>query len=69
MASRLRDTMAASQLPVSEREKITVTLSAGLAALGPEETVPSLLRRVDDALYEAKNGGRDRLCVAGDARQ
>ncbi|MBL7251423.1 sensor domain-containing diguanylate cyclase [Alloalcanivorax marinus] len=69
VASRLRNTMATSQLPVSDREKITVTLSAGLAALGPEETVPSLLRRVDDALYEAKNGGRDRLCEAGDARQ
>ena len=39
---------------------------AGLAELGPDDTLESLLHRVDAALYEAKNGGRDRLCVAGE---
>ncbi|MBF1803517.1 diguanylate cyclase [Alloalcanivorax profundimaris] len=66
VARRLRDTMAATPLPVSDEESIPVTLSAGLAELAPNDTVTSLLRRVDGALYEAKNGGRDGLCVAGE---
>lgn len=69
VAARLRNTMAANELPVSDQEKIAVTFSAGLAVLGPDETVASLLRRVDDALYEAKKGGRDRVCVAADPGQ
>ena len=66
VARRLRDTMAVTPLSVSDGESVTVTLSAGLAELGPDDTLESLLHRVDAALYEAKNGGRDRLCVAGE---
>ena len=58
--------MAVTPLSVSDGESVTVTLSAGLAELGPDDTLESLLHRVDAALYEAKNGGRDRLCVAGE---
>ncbi|MGF6276291.1 diguanylate cyclase (GGDEF)-like protein/PAS domain S-box-containing protein [Massilia sp. UYP11] len=32
-----------------------------------EEPIDQLLRRADQAMYEAKNGGRDALVVAGDA--
>ncbi|HEX2706758.1 MAG TPA: sensor domain-containing diguanylate cyclase [Solirubrobacterales bacterium] len=37
------------------------TCSAGLACWDSTESVDSLLRRADAALYEAKDGGRDRL--------
>lgn len=37
------------------------TCSAGLACWDFTESVDSLLRRADAALYEAKDGGRDRL--------
>ncbi len=41
-----------------------VTTSAGVAAWRQGETVQELLARADAALYEAKNGGRNRCVVA-----
>jgi diguanylate cyclase (GGDEF)-like protein len=40
-----------------------LTLSMGVAELQPDETVSSLIRRVDHALYAAKRRGRDRVCA------
>lgn len=39
------------------------TVSAGAATLRAGDTIDSLLLRADNALYQAKNGGRDRACV------
>lgn len=45
-------------------QQIKITLSIGLTALTPDDReFESLLRRADDALYEAKRTGRDRLIV------
>ncbi len=41
--------------------KPTVTVSMGAVAAEPSETVASVLRRADDALYRAKRGGRNRV--------
>jgi len=41
----------------------TATLSLGLVLNRPEETPAEILKRVDTALYEAKNGGRNKLVV------
>jgi diguanylate cyclase (GGDEF)-like protein len=41
-----------------------VTLSAGIAFAAPGEPVGEALRRADDALYAAKQGGRDRIAIA-----
>jgi len=38
-----------------------VTFSAGLTALGPEESVKDLFQRADDLLYQAKDSGRDQV--------
>jgi diguanylate cyclase (GGDEF)-like protein len=59
VADRLRRTVASlSDLPQA------VTISIGVASCHIDETVPSLLQRCDQALYEAKNGGRDRVLQA-----
>ena len=42
-----------------------MTASFGLALSRPGEPLDSLLCRADKALYEAKDGGRNRLAVAG----
>lgn len=45
---------------------LTVTLSAGVAtATDPMETGDQLLKRADEALYEAKAVGRDKVIAAG----
>lgn len=42
-----------------------MTASFGLARSRPDEPLDSLLCRADKALYEAKDGGRNRLAMAG----
>ena len=60
---RLR--MRTASLNVSSAEPTyKVTLSAGLASYREDDTVESMLRRADGALYEAKEKGRDRLVRA-----
>jgi PleD family two-component response regulator len=44
---------------------LACTVSAGLAALEPDETVSAWLARADAALYEAKHSGRDRVHAVG----
>lgn len=44
-------------------EPIRMTASMGIARLRPGETAPSWVERADRALYQAKNGGRDRIEV------
>lgn len=60
IAQQLVDAMAAELLPVAGR----VTISIGVADLsvGVEDGA-DLLRRADAALYQAKRGGRNRVCV------
>ncbi|GJL52875.1 MAG: hypothetical protein NPIRA02_00070 [Nitrospirales bacterium] len=47
-----------------EGTEIPITASIGLAELMPGESAASWVERADRALYQAKETGRDRLCVA-----
>jgi len=40
-----------------------VTVSIGVAAAAPGDTVERLIGRADDALYRAKAAGRNRVAV------
>lgn len=42
---------------------LTVTISAGVAFLQPEDDAQSLITRADSALYRSKQAGRDRVSV------
>ncbi|MBI3307561.1 MAG: CHASE2 domain-containing protein [Candidatus Omnitrophica bacterium] len=47
-----------------EGKAIPVTISLGVATLHPEESLPDLMvRRADDALYQAKRAGKNRVCT------
>jgi two-component system cell cycle response regulator len=65
VADRLRLAVADEPFLVGTGDKLPVTISVGLAITGqPEDTLEALLKRVDDALYAAKNGGRNRVVAA-----
>jgi len=51
----------AAARPLPDRE---VTVSVGVAVLRPGETADEWTGRADAALYEAKDGGRDRFALA-----
>lgn len=63
LAERLRANIEASQVRYLDKVLPAITISAGVAAF-PEDAddAASLLRRADEALYEAKDGGRNRIC-------
>lgn len=64
LAETLREAIAAHPF-VYVGETIAVSASFGLAEFGrPERDLAGLVRRADEALYEAKAGGRNRVRVA-----
>ena len=58
LAERIR--RAASQTPCAGRD---VTLSLGVAQCRADDTIDSVVQRADRALYAAKAGGRNRVCL------
>jgi diguanylate cyclase (GGDEF)-like protein len=65
IADEIRQQLAATPVLGSSGEELSATVSAGCAAIGPEEeSAEALLRAADVALYMAKRAGRDRVCAA-----
>lgn len=64
IAERLRRCLRELKLPHEGSEKGVVTVSIGIASYGPnviDRRDTELLRRADEALYDAKAAGRDRV--------
>lgn len=49
---------------ILEDLSLQVTVSLGVATTNGEKNVADLFRVVDDALYDAKESGRNRVCSA-----
>ncbi len=64
LAERLRARVEALAITDRASACVPVTISIGVAALARDETGSAWLRRADDALYEAKNAGRNRCVTA-----
>lgn len=64
IADRMRRLVAETSCP-TQAGPLRITVSIGAAALGGENELPEqLIERADAALYAAKTGGRDRVCLA-----
>jgi diguanylate cyclase (GGDEF)-like protein len=65
VAERLRRQVEARTFAGVGGEKIRVTISCGVATLTPAmEGIDNLIEAADQALYAAKDGGRNRVCTA-----
>lgn len=67
IAEQIRAAVEALEVPVDERESIRPTVSIGVAAHEAGDDIENLLLRADDALYRAKERGRN--CVVGPAEE
>ncbi len=65
IAERLRRHVAGSPFKVSDvDDALSVTISVGVSVTsGPADTAQALLKRADDAVYEAKAGGRNMVIL------
>ena len=59
-AERLRNTLQESK--IGGVDKLKITASFGVSQVEPGDSVESVLRRADKALYTAKEKGRNRTC-------
>ena len=57
LAEKLRQAVAEHDFPSVER----LSISIGMATYRPEEGIQALVARADEALYGAKNAGRNRV--------
>ncbi|MEJ0013639.1 MAG: PleD family two-component system response regulator [Bauldia sp.] len=66
VGERLRQKIAVEPFRIPEsQETLEVTVSIGISSLvGAEDTPETLLKRADEALYEAKRAGRNRVAAA-----
>ena len=63
VAERLREEIASSPLDLDGEElRFTASMGATLSTAGQGDTVESFVERADKLLYEAKRGGRNRVC-------
>jgi len=67
-AERLRARIAALRFPHNE-EIIHTTICVGVAELQTGDTLKSLIERTDQALYRAKQSGRNQVGIAGELNE
>lgn len=65
VAAKLRALVSQSGLAAGGR-RLTVAISAGGTLARPADTPESVITRADQALYQSKRAGRDRITLAGD---
>ena len=66
LAQRLRQRISDTAITPEHDTPMPVTVSVGVAALAPDETGEELIHRADQALYRAKQNGRNRVETALD---
>ena len=47
-----------------DEQAINLTISIGVACYMPNQTLKNFIKRADDALYQAKQQGRNRVVTA-----
>lgn len=64
VAERIREALIPIQIP-TETGTLTLTISLGISQNGESGSVEDIVRQADDALYKAKESGRNQSQIAG----
>ena len=64
LADRLRGDLEAARIELPDGEELSVTASFGVAVKGTFERPEQLIAAADEALYEAKRNGKNRVVAA-----
>lgn len=64
VANKVRVAVQAEPIAISDTTKLSLTVSIGVAAYDGHPDYQRLIARADRALYEAKNGGRNKCVLA-----
>lgn len=64
VAEKIRRTVESADIPLPEGGRVQVTLSLGVATYSGQTEPDNLTALADQALGRAKDGGRNRVCVA-----
>lgn len=67
VAERIREDFGQKAFDVGQEKPVRVTVSIGVAELLEDDSAFSLLKKADDALYDSKRNGRNRISYAGEA--
>ncbi|OGX00582.1 MAG: hypothetical protein A2062_03390 [Omnitrophica WOR_2 bacterium GWA2_44_7] len=64
LAARLIDLIASKEFLLDNAEKTKISISAGVATFNEDaQTKEELVKRADEALYQAKKLGKNRVCL------
>jgi len=66
VAQKLRSTIELSTLKISSTQEIQFTISLGVASVDfmNDTTIEPSLKKADEAMYRAKNSGRNKVCIS-----
>ena len=64
VVDRIRAMLEKIKFKTDDGESVSITVSGGLASLLPQDNSDELLRRVDLAMYQAKNSGKNKIVTA-----
>lgn len=68
LAARIMDYVTNQDIALNDSTKIRVTISIGIATFEEDAvTEKELIQRADEALYQAKKLGKNRICMIGGA--
>jgi diguanylate cyclase (GGDEF)-like protein len=60
LAEKIRKAIESYEFKIATHQ----TVSMGIAQIKENENIDEILKRADDALYEAKEGGRNRVVIS-----